>query len=161
LTIQSPVPGAAPIVLTAGTEFLATAANRFLLARSVLAAIDRETNGLLNLNDAVDPAFLPVAGVGQPGQAVFAPRPGAWGESITLAVNVDAQAINLEVNGVASAAGHTENARGGSGAKGTQALEDLIVTLNPPGGAAPAFVSLSQSTLASGEVQYTLVLDAV
>lgn len=161
LTVQSPVPGAAAITLTAGAEFPATAPTRERLAELVLAAIDRETNGLLNLNDPIDPDFLHVGGVGsgEPGQSVFAPRPGAWGEEITLEVNATANAVNIEVNGVANAVGHTENGIGGSGARGTTELEAALSGLNAPGGGAPEFVSLSQSTLASGEVHYTLISD--
>jgi len=134
ITLQSPVPGAAPIVLTAGTEFLATAATRFELAESVLTAIDRAADRLLNLNDPVDPNFLPISGSGEPGQSVFAPRPGAWGESITI---------------------------GGSGPKGTSLLETFLATLTPPTQASspPDLVSVSQSTLASGEVHYTVLYD--
>ena len=161
ITLQSPVPGAAPIVLTAGTEFLATAATRFELAESVLTAIDRAADRLLNLNDPVDPNFLPISGSGEPGQSVFAPRPGAWGESITIAINAHANAVNLEVNGTVSAAGYTENAIGGSGPKGTSLLETFLATLTPPTqvSSPPDLVSVSQSTLASGEVHYTVLYD--
>jgi hypothetical protein len=161
ITIQSPVPGAAAITVTAGVDFPNTTTTRLEMARAVLSAIETACDGLLRLHDSVDPDYLLVAGTGEPGQALFAPRPGAWGEAITLEVNAHANAANIEVNGVTGPAGHTENAIGGSGPAGTQALEDLVATLNAPGGGAPEFVSLSQVTLASGEIQYTLVLDAV
>ena len=161
ITLQSPVPGAAPIVLTAGTDFLATAVTRFELAQSVLAAIDRAAAGLLSLTDPVDPDFLPAGGTGEPGAAVYAPRPGAWGEAITLSINIHANAANIEVNGTVSAAGYTENAVGGSGPKGTSLLEAFLETLTPPTQPSnpPDLVSVSQSTLASGEVHYTVLFD--
>jgi hypothetical protein len=161
LTIQSPVPGAAPIVLTAGVEFPAVAADEYALARALILAIDEACGGLLRVHDPIDPDFQPAGGVGtgEPGQSVFAPRPGAWGEAITIDVNAVPDAINLELNGTSSLAGYTENGIGGSGPRGTRAMDDLIATLSAPGGLAPSFVSLSYSAMASGEVQYTLVFD--
>ena len=166
ITIQSPVPGAAAIVLTAGTEFPATAATQAALARAVIAAIERETGGLLHNEDGPvveDYRTLYTGATTEPGARVRAPSPGAWGEDITMTTNVTANSANLEINGTAAAGGTTQNAIGGAGPKGTQSLEDFLATLTPPTqmSSPPDLVSVSQSSLPSGEVHYTVVYDAV
>jgi len=159
LTVQSPVPGAAAITVTAGVDFPNTAATLFDLAQLVLAAIDRRCGDLLSLRAPVTPAHQGVAN--QPGAAVYAPRPGAWGESITLAVNATANAANIVVNDTFGAGGHVQNAWKGASLAALDRLEKDIALLHPFGGVAPAFVSLEQVTLASGEVMYTLTVDQV
>lgn len=159
LTVQSPVPGAAAITVTAGVDFPNTAATLFELAQLVLAAIDRRCGDLLSLRGPVTPEHQGVAN--QPGAAVYAPRPGAWGDAITMAVNATANAVNIVVNDNFSALGYTRNAWNGASVSALDALEKEIALLNPFGGVAPAFVSLEQVTLASGEVMYTLTIDQV
>jgi len=162
LTFTSPVPGAAAIVLTAGVHFPAVAASSLELARAVAAAIDLGTQRLMNLNAGVSPdyrtQYTNLAAPG-PGFRVESSAAGPWGESITLEINAAAAAANLEVNGTATAVGQTQNAVGGANPSGTQALETFLATLSPPGGGAPEFISLAQSTLASNEVLYTVVYE--
>ena len=164
VTLQSPVPAAAPIVLTAGTEFPATAATQADLARALIAAIDRTAVRLLHNEDGpvVDSYKTPFTGASaEPGARVRVGSPGAWGENVTLTTNATANSANLEINGTAAAGGTTQNAVGGAGPKGTQALEDFLATLTPPTQptSPPDLVSVSQSSLPSGEVHYTVVYD--
>lgn len=162
ITITSPVPGSTPIVLSAGVHFPAVAATQADLARAVLAALERSSQERLHIEDGpvVEDYTTPYTGAtAEPGGRVRVPSPGAWGEGYTLATNATANSANLEINGQANAAGVTVNAVGGAGPKGTQALEDFLATLNLPGGGAPELYSVSQSTLASGEIHYTVVFD--
>jgi hypothetical protein len=154
ITIQSPVPGVLPVVLVAGTDFLDGTANTAMeVALSFFEAVERETQGLLRLRDPIDPLFNPYNDFRAiPGQAMFASSPGAWGDAITVEVNASANSGEIEVNDVASVGGHIENAFGGAGAKGTQALDNVLSGLAPT-----AVVSLTYSSLPSGEVQYALV----
>lgn len=118
LTLQSPTPGAAPIVITEGVDWTETA-DVFESMHALLAAITSLGGGLLTPKGPVSDAS------GSAMVVLQAPSAGSWGEGIT--VDVDAAGANLEVNG--NAGPTTENLTDGAGPDAVQAFQDFLNNL--------------------------------